>query len=469
MKSNKIYNNMKKNDTIDSWFDETSAKIDATEQFSDEIFESLPSFFNSLVSLFTDKQQQATALFSSIVLISGVLPNYKVVYDDDILEANLFGYIYGAAGSGKGAMKKCKELLLPIHNEKKERAAQAFQKYTQALKHSKKTKEDPILTDNKGPALIAPPDELLFLPANTTKSNIYTLMAANTGVVICEPEAMTLSTALKQEHGAFTDLLLQAFHHETFSYSRKSERTIEIQQPCLSILLSSTPRHVPLFFNNTENGLYSRFIFLQLNSSSEFRDPFVRNKHGINKAIEAKAQLVKKVYDNLSKCKDAPLYFRLTRLQGNKMVAYFKPLLVEYKELFDDELDAVVKRYGVIFTRIAMILSIFETYENEDLKEVEEIVCTDTTFNCTLLIIQALFNETLKVYEMLARTQKNSCTEASNNSLEEKMEKQKKCVELYLAGYSLGKIAEQVLGNASSKPTVFRWLRKLGVKETKRN
>ncbi|OSZ79046.1 hypothetical protein CAP35_12590 [Chitinophagaceae bacterium IBVUCB1] len=467
----------RKEQSIDDWFYEVVDKLNSPDQFTDEAFKHLPGFFSSLVELFIDRQQQETALFCSLVLISGALPNYRVVYDGDQLDANLFGYLYGPAGSGKGLMKKCKQLLVPIHKEKRLRTITAYEKYLQQLQSGKRKKkgkgvvsedvDEESTTSHNDKVLLPPPDEMLFLPANNTKSNIYQLMEANKGVVICESEAMVLTTALKQEHGAFVDLLLQAFHHETYSYSRKSDRTIEIEHPLLTVLLSSTPKHIVRFFNDVENGLYSRFIFYRLNSSSEFRNPFEEKGSNIDATIDTKAQLVKKVYDYLSSLGDMPLYFSLTSSQKDKMYTHFKLISKEYKTQFGDDMDGVVKRYGVIFVRVAMILSLFRTHEKEGLQKIDQVICTEDDFICSMSIIETLFGETLKVYEMLTLAQRLHISETVPNSLEVKIAQQKQFIELYNAGLSMSEIAKQVLGNPALKPTVWRQLKKLGVHKSK--
>jgi len=471
--NSKAPNGAGKKHSIDEWFNETLDKLDEPEGFGEEVYKNLPDFFCSLIELFAESQQQNTALFCSLILLSGVLPNYHVVYDGEVLDANLFGYLYGSASSGKGVMRKCKQLLMPIHKEKKKRSEEAFLKYNQQLatRKGKKKKVGKVITEDvdinpniqpEDEMHLPPSEERLFLSGNNTKSNIYVNMAANKGMIMCEPEAMTLTAALKQEHGLFTDLLLQAFHHETFSYSRKSERTIEIDRPLLSVLLSSTPRHIVHFFGDAENGLYSRFVFYRLSSAADFRNPFIKNKFNVNSAIDIKAKTVKKIHDYLSGLSDVPLYFKLTAEQANKMFNYFRSIHKEYKAQFGEDMDGVVKRYGLIFTRLTMILSIFRVYEEGQLKRVDEVICCDSDFNCALSMIETLFGETLKVYEMLAIS-KRKLAEAEQNPLELKIAQQNQFVELYNEGYSLSEIAKRVLGNAALKPTVWRQLKKLGI------
>lgn len=468
--------------SIDEWFKELNKKMNANDQFDDEVYRLLPDFLSDFISIFIERQEKETALFCLLTLLSGVLPNYKVEYMGDFFEPNLYAYLYGASGIGKGVMKKCKQVLMLIHKEKKERAAQALLEYLKEHQQQKKrdrTKGRAVLSeddekdknstvnnvDDSTDFKLPPPDEMLFVPANNSKSNIIKLAYENEGrFIISEPEALTLITALKQEFGAFTDLLLLAFHHETYSYSRKSDRTIEIEFPYVTILLSSTPQHVNHFFRDVENGLYSRFIFYKVYSTPVFKQPFYGRKIDHSAKIQAKAECVKKLYKELQGHKGMPVYFRFTKAQASTMQEYFQNLKNEYRTVYNDEMDGVVHRYGLIFTRIAMVLSIFRQYDEcSSFKGLDnEIVCTDSDYRCASLIVETLFEQTLRVYEMIMETRKPYLGNTAD-SYAEKLSVQKRCGDLYLKGYTFSQIAREVLGNEGLKGTVHKYVKKLGL------
>lgn len=469
--------------SIDEWFKELNKKMNANDQFNDEVYRLLPDFLSDFISVFIEKQEKETALFCMLTLLSGVLPNYKVEYMGDFFEANLYAYLYGSAGIGKGVMKKCKQVLMLIHKEKKERAARALLEYLQEQQQQRRRSKgkgkgvlsdeavndsNDVCNDNTDCNIefsVMPPDEMLFVPANNSKSNIYKLAYENDGrFIISEPEALTLITALKQEFGAFTDLLLLAFHHETYSYSRKADRTIEIEFPCLTILLSSTHQHVNHFFKDVENGLYSRFVFYKVYSTPEFKQPFYERMVDHSVKIQAKAEYVKKLYKELQGHKEMPVYFRFTKAQASTMQEHFQNLKNEYRTVYNDEMDGVVHRYGLIFTRIAMVLSMLRQYdEHPSLEGLDnEIVCKDSDYRCASLIVETLFEQTIKVYEMIMETRK-PCLTNTSNEYAEKLSVQRRCGDLYLKGYTFSQIAGEVLGNENLKGTAYKYVKKLGL------
>ncbi|HAH23070.1 MAG TPA: DNA primase, partial [Prolixibacteraceae bacterium] len=83
---------------------------------------------------------------------------------------------------------------------------------------------------------------------------------------IFETEGDTLAQAFKSDYGNYSDGFRKAFHHETISYYRRTDREfVEIDNPCLSTVLSSTPKQVAILIPNAENGMLSRFIFYHMN------------------------------------------------------------------------------------------------------------------------------------------------------------------------------------------------------------
>src|SRR5690606_29575568 len=108
------------------------------------------------------------------------------------------------------------------------------------------------------------------------------LLAENDGRgLIFESEGDTLSTIFKSDFGNYSDAFRKAFHHETVSYYRRTDREyVDLLAPCLSTLLSGTPEQVHNLIPNAENGLFSRFLFYHLSFDPVWKDTF-RNKNKV--------------------------------------------------------------------------------------------------------------------------------------------------------------------------------------------
>ena len=60
--------------------------------------------------------------------------------------------------------------------------------------------------------------------------------------LIFETEGDTIAGAFKSDYSNYSDGFRKAFHHETISYCRRTDREyVDIEFPCLSAMLSGTP------------------------------------------------------------------------------------------------------------------------------------------------------------------------------------------------------------------------------------
>src|SRR5690554_8197541 len=85
---------------------------------------------------------------------------------------------------------------------------------------------------------------MLFIPANNSSTGAYQLLGDSDGRgLIFETEGDTLAHAFKSDYGNYSDGFRKAFHHETISYYRRTDREfVDIESPCLSTVLSGTPK-----------------------------------------------------------------------------------------------------------------------------------------------------------------------------------------------------------------------------------
>ena len=128
-----------------------------------------------------------------------------------------------------------------------------------------------------------PPERMLFIPANNSVTGVYQLISDNEGKgLIFETEGDTLAQAFKSDYGNYSDGFRKAFHHETISYYRRTDREyVDIEKPCLSTVLSGTPKQVATLIPNAENGLFSRFMFYYMNIKPTWKNVFSSNSNNV--------------------------------------------------------------------------------------------------------------------------------------------------------------------------------------------
>src|SRR5690606_14575639 len=107
----------------------------------------------------------------------------------------------------------------------------------------------------------------------------FQLLADNGGQgLILETEGDTLAQTFKTDYGNYSDGFRKAFHHETISYFRRTDREyVDIENPKVSAALSGTPSQVGSLIHTCENGLFSRFMFYCLNTKGVWKNVFARN------------------------------------------------------------------------------------------------------------------------------------------------------------------------------------------------
>ena len=113
-----------------------------------------------------------------------------------------------------------------------------------------------------------------------------------------ETEGDTLTNAFNSDLGNYSDGFRKAFHHESISYLRKKDHEfVEIVKPKFSAVLSGTPQQIFNLIPDTENGLFSRFIFYTMPTELVWHDMFAFT--GVSTADEQFKQIGRDFYSFL--------------------------------------------------------------------------------------------------------------------------------------------------------------------------
>jgi len=212
-------------------------------------FDLLPTIFNRIVKCYDDENDKLMMLLGAITVSSCVLPNVYGLYGEQKLYPNLYFYLIGKASSGKGKLNRLRKLVDSVQNSQANNLSILNQ----------------LIESQTNSQL-----KQLVISGNITSAALIQQLNINNGVgIIFETEGDTISSAFKSEHGKFSDSLRKAFHHETISSQRKGNdgkgENIIIKEPKLSMLITSTPNQFKTLIPDSENGLFSRFMFLGVN------------------------------------------------------------------------------------------------------------------------------------------------------------------------------------------------------------
>jgi hypothetical protein len=251
---------------------------------------------------------------------------------------------------------------------------------------------------------------VLFIPANSSATVVFQILNDNAGVgLLFETEGDTLAQTFKSEHGNYSDGFRKAFHHETISYNRRKDREyVELEKPCLSALLSGTPKQVSALIPNAENGLFSRFIFYYMNILPVWKDVFAGDdSQTLDDYFRNLGNKFFDFYKSLQHLSE-PLRFCLTATQQQQFNAYFAETQNQYLCLCGVDYLATVRRLGLITFRITMILSTLRIMQTNCFKT--PLVCSDTDFQTALEMVKILVQHAATVFNALPAEQETPPT-----------------------------------------------------------
>lgn len=365
--------------------------------FPDDIFIDLPPFFQRITSVATTNEERDILLLASLVTLSVAFPKVLGLYGDNIVTANLYTFISAKASAGKGILNHCRKLVEPIHHNLRMEAKALKQQYELDLSdfNAIKGKEDKPEKPQK------PPQRMLFIPANNSATGFLELLGdSDERGLIFETEGDTLSKAFKSDYGDFSDGFRNAFQHEPISYYRRTDKEyVEIKRPCLSVMLSGTPKQIQALIPNTENGLFSRFMFYVMNMNLAWKDVFAsKTESGLEKHFTDLGKEFFTLYQTLQINKE--IHFSLSLSQETTFNNFFAQKQNLYITIQDEDIVSSVRRLGLTAYRIMMVLSSIRIMDDGDISP--KLVCSDTDFNTVLKMIDVLLKHSSHVFTQIA-------------------------------------------------------------------
>ncbi len=340
----------------------------------------------------------------TLACISACFHNVRGVYDGNPVRSNFYLFVVAAAGMGKGALTLCSEIVRPIHRELREISKRQMKEYNEAMASFSKSKgEDRELPEK-------PPMRMLIIPANSSASSFMKILSDNEGQgLMFETEGDTLSQTLRQDYGNYSEVLRNAFQHESVSQSRrKDDEYIDVSKPCLSVVLSGTPAQVQRLIPNAENGLLSRFCFYNIPFRKSIRK--VLTIKDLTQTKEANFERLGKrfMHERAAFMSRGEFTFSVPELLADIFTDWLSRRNDECCDEIDNGMQGVIRRMGLVAFRIMMILTIVREFGNYTAKEQRlpdgtiPLVCHEEDFYTAILIADVLIEHAKNVYCRLA-------------------------------------------------------------------
>jgi hypothetical protein len=303
--------------------------------------------------------------------------------------------VAGAAG-GKGSVTQARKLVENVDQHIKEKSRKRIEAWER--RKEKHEADEEIEGPFEGPK---PPKKSLLLPANTSAAAFHEgFKDRNERALVIETEIDTMLNALGQEWGKYDDTVRKAFHHEPASYRRKGEGSVELESPCLSVVLSGTPRQFSDLMGSTESGLYSRFALYYFEAPPVWI-PQKPTKEALDKIdrFEGYTERVTEMYRLLEQ-REEPIRFCLTDNQWDLHDTVLRSLLHKAAQEGRGHMSDVCKRAGVVAFRIAMILTVLRAFEEDvPLVMTDELEAEDTDVETSLELARTYADHAMRFAE----------------------------------------------------------------------
>ena len=186
--------------------------------FPASIYPALPGLLKDVTDLMHTDQEKSLVLIGSIVTLSSAMVPVMTIYFGKTIYPNMYLFVPGPAGAGKGKLDFCFRLVKPIHKEKLDRWNTAKEEYKKEYARYKRQKKG----ENIDPPQ-KPPIQLLRVPANSSSTSFQQAMAENGNLLMFETEGDTVVNAFSSDYGDYSDAFRKAFAHESFGYLRRGD------------------------------------------------------------------------------------------------------------------------------------------------------------------------------------------------------------------------------------------------------
>lgn len=364
--------------------------------FPESLFPQLPDFLKRVLQICTTNEERDIMLLGTLVTLSSCMPKIYGIYDGKRVYPNLYLFISAQASAGKGRLVHCKQLVKPIHKALRQQARLIKQQYEVDLSeyNSREGKAAGVEKPEK------PKEKMLFIPANNSTTGVFQLLSDNEGRgLIFETEGDTLAQAFKSDYGNYSDGFRKAFHHETISYYRRTDREyVDIESPALSTVLTGTPKQISSLIPDAENGLFSRFIFYFMNVQPVWKNVFASQvSQGLDAYFDELGQEFYELYNSLQTSSETEFCFsQEQQIQFNN---FFSQVQTKYITIQGLDYMATVRRLGLIAFRLAMVLTVLRIPETGELSS--QIICDEQDFQIVIEMIKVLVKHSGKVFSEL--------------------------------------------------------------------
>lgn len=333
-----------------------------------------PAPLDKILSFGKTAPQRDVLLLGTLTVLGASLSlTLRCLYSRKWQHPCLQTFVVAPAAAGKGVLVWVRKLIEPIHDEIRSQVAEAMKAYRkekaayEALGKARKDKEAPE----------RPPNRMFIIAGNNTGTGLLQNIIESGGVgIICETEADVISTAIKGEHGNWSETLRNAFDHDRLAYNRRKDNEyLEVGNFFLSVLISGTPAQVEPIIPTSENGQFSRDIFYYMPGLKKWVNQFDEEK------VDAESEFLRMGREwkaCLEKLKKKGVFtLKLTREQQEEFNDFFSRLFQHSHLMNGGEMTSSVVRMAINLLRMMSIVALLRSLEDASLVKPDPTIAAD--------------------------------------------------------------------------------------------
>lgn len=359
----------------------------------EDIFKRLPIIFQKMCEPF-EPYLKVMMLLSFITSTASILRNVKGNYRNDDFFVNIFTCIIAPPASGKSFMKWARHIIMPIENFLIKESLDNKKEYDhqqELVKQGELEYED---------VMEEPPFRLQLIPADITSSMWMLQLNENDGYgLMYDTEIDSLVNANASQKNFLSDKLRKISENEPLSLMRKTDRErILIEEGIMSLLLSGTPRQFTDLIKDTENGLFSRIIPFVLKGNSSWIDSLKTENINYKEHFDVLSKDVLELFKVLYG-RDSSITFKFSNQQFKRLDEKFRIKLSNSIDEVGLDARASILRLATITLKIAIVLSSFRLFENNNLKSINQ--CEDVDFDIALSLSDVISESIIDVIKKM--------------------------------------------------------------------
>ncbi len=302
----------------------------------------------------TPAQRDILLLGALTVLGACMERHVRCLYGGRLWSPCMQTFIVAPPASGKGVLSLLRQLVLPLHEELRNRTERRMKQYQQ-----EKAAYDALGKERaKAEVPQRPKNEMFLISGNNSGTGILqNIMDADGTGLIFEVEADTISAAIGADYGHWSDTVRKTYEHEGTSYNRRTDQEYrEVKKTYLSILLSGTPAQVKPLIPSAENGLFSRQNFYYMPGLRRWQDQFFEEDTDREAVFAAMGKEWKRALDRL---KERGVHnLQLSEGQKAEFNRRFSGLFMRAGLTNGNEMSSSVVRLAINICRILSVVAV---------------------------------------------------------------------------------------------------------------